>query len=70
MGIAPIPFTSIDRYGERHGIEGEELTFFIRMICAMDEVAISHVRQEQPSSGKAKPEGRSLSPELFDAIWG
>lgn len=69
MTVARIPFTSIDRYAARHGINGEDFDVFRQMIRAMDEVAMDHWRGEQ-QPGKQNVAQREMSPELFDAVFG
>lgn len=70
MAVAPIPFSSIDRFASRHGIEGEEFEALVRMIRAMDAVAMAHWREDRPAERKGMQAARPLSPELFDALWG
>lgn len=70
MAVAQIPFSAIDRFADRNGIEGEEFEFLVHMIRAMDAVAMAHWREDTPAQAKSEQGGRSLSPELFDALWG
>lgn len=69
MAVAPIPFGAIDRFASRNGIEDEEFELLVRTIRAMDATAMAHWRSE-PTEPRAKQAARSLSPELFDALWG
>lgn len=35
-GEAPIPFSSVDRYASRHGINGIEFDFLFRLVTSLD----------------------------------
>ena len=37
MEAGPIPWTAIDRYAERHGIEGDDFEEFLILVRAMDD---------------------------------
>lgn len=67
MSAGPIPFTSINTYAGRFGIDGEDFAYFARMIRAMDEAMLG---RGVPAANAAKPVGRPLTPELFDAVFG
>jgi hypothetical protein len=66
MSAGPIPFTSISTYADRVGIDGDDFTYFVCMIRAMDDA----VRGTAGRPVSEKPTGRPLSPELFDAVFG
>lgn len=42
--LGPIPWTAVDRYAERHSFEGESFLYLLKMIRAMDDVFIKHMR--------------------------
>lgn len=50
----PIPWSSIDRYACRHGIEGESFEYLLRMVRALDDTFLAHCRSE---SEKGKDHG-------------
>jgi hypothetical protein len=68
MAAGPIPFSAIDRYGERYGLDGEDFAYFVRMIRAMDQAVLG--RDETPKPDTPTVSSRPLTPELFDAIFG
>lgn len=70
MAVAPIPFSTIDRFAARNGIEDEDFDTFTRLMRAMDEVVLAHAKSDQPAAQKPQQTGRPLSPELFDAMFG
>ena len=45
-----IPWTSIDRYAARHGIEAEDFDRFCRMIRAMDAAYLAYLKDKPPSA--------------------
>lgn len=70
MGVAPIPFTSIDRFAVRHGVEGEDFDFFTRMMRAMDGVALAYWSERQDGQQTKANVSSRPAREVFDAIWG
>lgn len=50
-GAGPIPWTAIDRYAERHGIDGERFDELERYIKAID-AAYLEWQSEQHSKAK------------------
>jgi hypothetical protein len=66
MSPGPIPFSSIDAYARRFGVEDEDFDHFTRMIRGMDQAILGWDGTE----ATAKPVGRPLSPDLFDAVFG
>jgi hypothetical protein len=47
-----IPWTAIDRYAARHGIEAEDFDRFCALIRAMDTAYLAHFKDKPPG---AKP---------------
>jgi len=47
-GISPIPWSSIDRYARRHGIEDEDFDVLVRMIRAADAALMKILRARSP----------------------
>ena len=48
LGVGPIPFTSIDRYAARFGIDDQlAFRFFHRAIKALDAVYIGYVAKKR-----------------------
>lgn len=62
MGVGRIPWTAIDRYAARHGVdEPDDFDELVELIRAMDDVYLKHVGEEQERASKAasrKPAGR------------
>lgn len=46
MGVGQIPWTSIDRFAERHGLEEEEYDSFLYLIRRMDEEFMDHANAQ------------------------
>jgi hypothetical protein len=58
----PIMFASVDRWAVRNGMDGpDEFSGLLSALAAMDEA----MKGDGPAS-----QGRPLSPELFDAVFG
>lgn len=65
MGVGAIPWASVDRWAERHGIEGEDFDVLWRLIRSMDQVYLEHHDEKQrPREGpKAWGPGRGRNHE-------
>lgn len=51
MGVGPIPFTAIDRYADRYGIEGLDAFDALReLIRAMDDAYLTWSAKRRDSS--------------------
>lgn len=46
MGIGPVPWTAIDRYGRRYGFEGDGFVYLVRMVRALDDAFLAHSREK------------------------
>lgn len=62
MGVGPIPWTAIDRWAERHGIDDpDDYDEFVELISAMDHAYLEHAQNEaeqRDRAAKAKARGR------------
>ncbi|WP_449395589.1 phage tail assembly chaperone [Devosia riboflavina] len=66
VSAAAIPFTAIDRWAARNGFDDpDDFASLTAAIRAMDGEWV-----RAASGASAQPQGRALSPELFDAMWG
>ena len=45
-----IPWSSIDRYAARHGIDGDDFNRFCALIRAMDGAYLTHFKDKQPGA--------------------
>src|SRR5215468_5320837 len=45
-----IPWSSIDRYAARHGIDGDDFNRFCALIRAMDAAYLAYFKDKQPSA--------------------
>jgi hypothetical protein len=45
FGVGPIPWTAIDRYGDRHGFLGEGFEYLVRMVRALDDTFLAYSRK-------------------------
>lgn len=53
-GCGPIPWSSIERYARRYGIEElDEFEWFARLIRAVDTAYLVHVASKKPDKGKS-----------------
>jgi hypothetical protein len=53
MSIGAMPWSSIDRYGERHGIAGDEFDRFARLMREMDTAFLGwHRRRDEAQRTK------------------
>lgn len=51
-GAGPIPFSSLDRYAARYGIEDiDEFDRFIALIWAMDGAFLDHMNRKRERAG-------------------
>lgn len=41
-----IPFSSIDRYAQRHGIEGDSFHVLLRVVRALDTAYVEHANKK------------------------
>lgn len=46
FGVGPIPWTAIDRYGERHGFLGEGFEYLVRMVRALDDTFLAYSQKK------------------------
>jgi hypothetical protein len=51
FGVGPIPWTSIDQYAARHGVEGDEFERFCHLVRAMDDAYRAHIESLTPKPG-------------------
>jgi hypothetical protein len=56
MGMGPIPWTAIDRYGDRYGFQGEGFEYLVRMVRALDDVFLAHSRKKAEKEAQANAE--------------
>ncbi|TKT79969.1 hypothetical protein [Aquamicrobium sp. LC103] len=68
MGVGPIPASSIRAWAERSGYDDAETETFRACIRAMDRAYLDFA--SKPESERQKVESRTLSGELFDALFG
>lgn len=55
MGLAPIPFSAIDRFAMRYGIDGlDEFERLRRLIGEMDRALLDDLRSEQEREAAAR----------------
>lgn len=54
MGVMPIPWSSIDRYARRHGIEGEDFDRLAKLVMAVDAAWMKAVNDKRE---RDKPNG-------------
>lgn len=47
MGLGPIPWTAIDRYGQRHAFVGEGFQYLVRMVRALDDAFLAYSRRKE-----------------------
>jgi len=45
-----IPWSSIDRYAARHGIDGDDFNRFCALIRAMDAAYLTYFKDKQPGA--------------------
>lgn len=57
MGIGPIPWTAVDRYAERHGFRGDGFSYLLKMVRAMDDAFIKHMKQKEKEGVSNADEG-------------
>ena len=52
VGLArgAIPWSSIDRYAARHGIDGDDFNRFCALIRAMDAAYLAYFKDKQPGA--------------------
>jgi hypothetical protein len=56
MGVGPIPWTALDRYASRHGVDDpDDFDEFVELITAMDQAYLDHCHEEQKRQAKAAP---------------
>lgn len=56
MGAGPIPWTAMNDYGIRYGLDGEEQDDFEYLIGAMDDAYLKHAAaQQEKKSAAATP---------------
>lgn len=54
-GSGPIPFTAIDRWADRHGIDdAEEFDRFVALIRALDRVLLDHWAERRKAAEDAR----------------
>lgn len=48
-GVLPgrIPWSVLDRWAERHGIEGDHFDFFVRCLAVMDSILIERTNKRE-----------------------
>lgn len=46
MSVGPIPWTAIDRYGQRYGFQGDGFDYLVRMVRALDDTFLAHSRKK------------------------
>lgn len=50
MSVGPIPFSAIDAYARRHGVDDpDEFALWVRMIRLCDRVFIEHMTKDKPT---------------------
>lgn len=61
FGVGPIPWTAIDRYGERHGFLGEGFEYLVRMVRALDDafLAYSQKKAKEDQAREANRDARA-----------
>ena len=47
FGTGPIPWTAIDRYGDRHGFTGEGFDYLVCMVRALDDTFLAYSRKRE-----------------------
>lgn len=52
-GCTPIPFTAIDAWARRHGLDDEAFDLLLSTIRALDAVFCAHAREQAEKSAKA-----------------
>jgi hypothetical protein len=56
-GAGEIPWTAVNEWALRHGIEGEEFSYLKRAIRALDHVYLADLAAKQAAENKGKDEG-------------
>lgn len=46
FGAGPIPWTAIDRYGDRHGFSGEGFEYLVLMVRACDNAFLAYTQRK------------------------
>lgn len=54
MAEGRIPWSSIDRWAQRHGVEGEQFEDLVRMVRAQDDEYMQH---KKPKGKQSKGKG-------------
>jgi hypothetical protein len=67
MSAGPIPYTAIDRWAHRNGVEPEDFHVLLTVIRAMDAEWLGEGGQQGSTQ---QVSARPLSPDLFDAVFG
>lgn len=57
-GAGPIPWTAIDRWATRHGIEGDDFDRLARMVAALDAEWLSNYADRAEAERKRAEQGR------------
>jgi hypothetical protein len=61
--IGPIPWSSIDRYASRYGIEDDAFEYLIRMVRALDDAFLAYCRKKAPEGGTDDGRTSRVQPE-------
>jgi hypothetical protein len=69
MNLGVLPASSIDRWAQANGLDGDEIAEAVECFRAMDAVFLGREAPPTPEA-KPKPKARALSMDLFDALWG
>jgi hypothetical protein len=53
-GASRIPWTAMDRYAQRHELEGDDFLRLEYLLRRMDTAYLNHIKRKKPSSGNNK----------------